>query len=202
MRKTTILLILFISTVLPSSLYAQEGMNPEEPQTSVTIESNNNQQANTKYFDITMERKGQAAWDKSLTYVIYVTPKINSTRTQIIWEAPIAIDIKPRHKEFVDLYQGQTYTFKAKIKAQREGVYELSANLIAWQHDANYTNSVSDIISFNEKLLALPVDPMYTWRLIGKYLLILSTIGLGLWILAMYGKKGLKRLKAWLTPPI
>jgi hypothetical protein len=99
------------------------------------------------------------------------------------------------------MYKGQTYTFKATIKTNRSGNYEISVNLIAWQHDTNYTNSVSDIITFNNDLLALPIDPGYTYGVIAKYLVFVSIGALAIWAMIYFGKKGFKSLKEWLTPP-
>ena len=188
MKKILLFLILLTNFFNPYLVNAQES----EDSLSTT----------TKYFDITMERKSQAAWNKAVTYLIYVTPKMDSERTQIIWEAPVAISINPRHKEFVDLYQGQTYTFKAKIKANKPGKYEISANLIAWEHDANYTNSVNDLITFDNNFVTVPQDSTYTLRVLGKYLIILGSIGVLIWILVLKGKKWMIKFKHWLTPPI
>lgn len=188
MKKIIMFLIIFTSLLTPYLAHAQE--------------SDENLSTNTKYFDIRMERGGQAAWDKAVTYIIYVTPKMDSERTQIIWEAPVAIDISPKHKEFVDLYQGQTYNFKAKIKANKPGNYEISVNLIAWEHDANYTNSVNDLITFDNRLLAVPLDSKYTLKVVGKYFIIFGSIGVLIWILVLKGKIWLIKLKHWLTPPI
>jgi hypothetical protein len=188
MKKVIISFLIIFSFLTPFLVHAQE--------------SDNNLSSNTKYFDIRMERGGQAAWNKAVTYIIYVTPKMDSERTQILWEAPVAIDINPKHKEFVDLYQGQTYTFKAKIIANKPGKYEISANLIAWEHDANYTNSVNDLVTFDQRLLAIPVDSTYTLKVIGKFAIIFGSIGLFIWILVLKGKKWMIKFKHWLTPPI
>jgi uncharacterized membrane protein len=187
MKKILICLSIFFFILLPSSVFAQEDQS--------------NLSTTTQYFDITLVREGQSAFNKAVTYTVYVTPKIDSSRTQITWDAPVSIDINPKHKEFIDMYRDQTYSFKASIKAKREGSYEISVNLIAWQHDTNYTNSVSDIITFNSNLLAVPVGPSYTYSLIAKYLLIALVIVFIVWALYIYGKKGLKSFKDWLTPP-
>ena len=189
MKKILIILIILISLLSPNLVKAQEEENEENLSTT------------TKYFDISMERVRQSAWNKAVIYTIYVTPKLDSPKTQILWDASSAIDINPRHKEFVDLYQDETYTFNASVKSQKSGNYEISVNLIAWQYDTNYTNSVSDIVTFDANLLAQPVEPSYTYNLIAKYLIILLLFVAGIFGLVVYGKKSLKKLKAWLTPP-
>jgi hypothetical protein len=187
MRKLTILLIISFVLLSPTLLFAQE-----EP-----IELTES----TQYFDIKMVRGSQSAFDKAVTYTVQITPKIDSARTQILWDGPTAVDINPRHSEFVDMYRDQTYTIKSKVKAKREGKYEITVNLIAWQHDTNYTNSVSDIITFNENLLAIPIDSSYTYSLIVKYLIIALFGGIAIWLSTIYGKKAIVALKKWLTPP-
>lgn len=184
-KLSTLLLSIFLLTTFLSGTYAQE----------------DNLTTDTKYFDITMERTGQSAWNKAVTYVITVTPKKDSPKTQILWNAPTLIGITPKHEEFVDLYMEETYSFKAILEPKREGSYTISVNLIAWQHDTNYTNSVSDLITFDSDLIAQPVDPGYTFGNIAKILTIVLLSGLGVWGLVILLKKSLKALVKWLTPP-
>jgi hypothetical protein len=188
MKKFFLTLLLTILIFNPAYTFAQEA----ESERLTT---------NTQYFDIVMERLGQSAWNKAVTYEIYVTPKIDSQETQITWDSPKAIDISPKHSEFVDLYKDQTYTFRAKVKSNKAGKYEITANLIAWQHDTNYTSSVTDIVTFDSDLLVQPVDSSFTVSLIAKYLIITLLIGGAIFVAVIYLKKGLKKLKVWLTPP-
>lgn len=186
MKKTVILLIILFTLLFPTTLLrAQE----------------ENLSTSTQYFEIKMERTGQSAWNKAVTYTVYVTPKIDSPKTQILWDAPASVEVNPRHNDFMDMYRGQTYTLQGKVKAKRAGNFEISVNLIAWQHDTNYTNSVSDIITFNQDLLAVPVDPNYSYKLIGKYLIIALVVGVVTWGVILYSKKGMKIFKKWITPP-
>jgi hypothetical protein len=188
MKKIILITIAFVLTLLlPTAVVAQD----EQGNNSTT----------TKYFNISVLREGQSALNKSVKYTIYVTPKIDSPETQILWDAPTAIDINPKHKEFVDMYRGETYSFIARVKASKAGTYEISVNLIAWQHDTNYTNSVSDIVTFNEDLLAIPIAPGYTYGQIAKYLIIALLIGGAAWGVIIYSKKGAKIFKRWITPP-
>lgn len=184
MKKLLIFFTILSSLLSPSLLFAQE-----------------NETTTTRYFDVSIARIRQSGWNKAVTYEIYVTPKLDSSKTQILWDAPSVIDITPKHSEFVDLYKNETYTFKAKVKANRPGSYEISANLIAWQHDTNYSSSVSDNVTFNKNLLVEPVQPTYTLELITKYLLILIFIGGVIFASVVYGKKSIKSLEKWLTPP-
>jgi len=185
-----ILLVLQLLTVLlvPSSvIFAQE----QELSTETS----------TQYFDLSITRDIQSAWNKSVPYTVNITPKIDSERTQILWDAPTAISVTPKHSEFVDLTQGQTYTFKANIKPEKSGSYEISVNVISWQHDTNYTNSVSDLITFDSDLQISPQDANYIYAVLTKYLIIIALIGLLTWGIVIFSKKGIKSLKTWLTPP-
>ena len=180
-----ILLIMFIPY---SRIFGQE----EE----VAIET-----TSTQYFDLSISRDIQSAWNNSVTYTVTITPEINSERTQILWDAPTAVEITPKHKDFVNLTRGETYTFKAKIKPERSGSYEISVNVISWQHDINYTNSVSEIITFDNNLHVIPQDKNYIYGVIVKYLVVGILIGLLTWGIVIFAKKGVKSLKKWLTPP-
>lgn len=184
MKKLLISLILLVSLLSPTLLLAQEADN-----------------TTTRYFDISMRQLGQSGWNKAVTYAIYVTPKLDSPRTQILWDSASAIEISPRHSEFVDLYRNETYTFKAKVKPKRSGTYEISANLIAWQYDTNYSSSVSDNVTFNSNLIVEPIETKYTLEVITKYLVITLIIAGLIVASVVYGKKSIKSLKKWLTPP-
>lgn len=209
-KLADILLIIYIILFSSVPLYAKEEDIESDfdmevdivEESSDTTTTEDNLTIDTRYFEIELVREGQSAWNKAVTYMIYVTPKIDSKRTQIIWDTPTVIDVKPRHPEFVDLYKGETYSFKARIFSERAGTYEITVNIIAWQHDTNYTNSVSDIITFDDDLLAQPLDSGYTFGVIVKILVILSVIGLVIFLLVRFGRKGFVTFKHWLTPPI
>ncbi|MDD3474972.1 MAG: hypothetical protein PHP08_03710 [Candidatus Dojkabacteria bacterium] len=187
MKKLLLLLQIILLTSLPiSTIYAEEETTRE---------------VTTQYFNLSISKGLQSAWDKSITYTVTITPQIDSEETQILWDAPTAIDITPRHSEFVDLTRGETYTFNAKVRPERSGSYEISVNVISWQHDTNYTNSVSDIITFDSNLLVSPQDPNYIYAILVKYLIIFVFVGLLTWGVIFFSKKGLKSLKKWLTPP-
>ncbi len=187
MRKFIISLIITFTLLTPSLLLAQE----DESELTQS----------TQYFNIKMVRGPQSAFSKAVKYTVYITPKIDSPKTQILWDAPTAIDIKPLHNEFVDMYKDETYAIKANVKSKREGKYEITVNLIAWKHDTNYTNSISDLVTFNKDLLVVPIDPSYTYGLIAKYLIVALLLGIATWISVKYGKKTILILKRWLTPP-
>ena len=189
MKKMLIVLQILLILLIPSfKVFAQE----EEVVTKTS----------TQYFDLSITRGIQSAWNNSVVYTITITPKIDSEKTQILWDAPTALKITPRHNEFVNLMRDQSYTFKANVKPQRSGSYEVSVNVISWQHDVNYTNSVSDIITFDSNLHVTPQDQNYIYGVIVKYLVVAILIGLLGWAITIFSKKGIESLKKWLTPPI
>ena len=69
MKKIQLLILLLIVIFTPLSSYAQD--------------NDSNLTTTTKYFDITMERGGQAAWNKAVTYYIYVTPKMKTVQINL-----------------------------------------------------------------------------------------------------------------------
>jgi hypothetical protein len=188
MKKFFLVIItLFISLIPSTFVLAQE----EEITTKTS----------TQYFDLAITRGMQSAWDNSVKYTVTITPKIDSEKTQILWDAPTAIDITPKHSDFVNLTRDQTYTLSAKVKPERAGSYEISVNVISWQHDTNYTNSVNDLITFDSNLHITPQDASYIYAVLVKYLIILVLICLLTWGVIFFAKKGFKSLKKWLTPP-
>ena len=188
MKKLLILLQILTILLIPfSTLFAQEE--------DVTTETS------TQYFELSISKDMQSAWNNSVIYTVTITPKIDSEKTQILWDAPTAVEITPKHSEFVNLTRDQTYTFKANVKPERSGSYEVSVNIISWQHDTNYTNSVTDIITFDSNLHITPQDTNFVYAILVKYLIIFLFLGLLTWGGVFFAKKGFKSLKKWLTPP-
>jgi len=170
-------------------------------QTEETIIDENTKTISNQYFDLTLERKNQTPFGKSVLYILTVTPHIDSAETQILWNTPSTLESNPRHKEFVALESGQTYTFKARIKPLRGGVFDFSVSVISWQHDTNYTNSISDNIVFNNNLVLQPVSTEYQLLNILRFFLIFLAFGGVIWLVIFIAKKYAPKAKKWLTPP-
>jgi len=153
------------------------------------------------YFDLELIRGTQNPLNREIPFTIRITPKLDSPKTQILWDIPIVFTLKTKHSEFVSLEQGKTYSYSATIKPQREGSYNIVVNVISWQHDTNKTNSVRDTLTLNRGLTVQPVDPQYTLMvlLIVAGVLILS--GISIFVLVKVVKKSITKLKKWLTPP-
>ena len=156
----------------------------------------------SKYFDIELIRGGQSAFTGNVTYTVKITPYIDSTRTQIQWSYPTALKIIPRHKEFISMRAGETYTVKASIKPERAGVYPITVSAISWQHDTNYTNSADAEVTFNESLVVQPVPQSYIIGNIFKFLIIFLVGGGAIFAAIKLIPKYSAKAKKWLTPPV
>ena len=216
--KKTLITLLFLSLFSSNFLYAAESFPPDEvvmetpAVTEVTNEAEdisdeetqideNTKMVTNKYFDLTLERKPQSAFGKHIPYVLTVTPHLNSSRTQILWNVPTTLDVNPKHKEFVSLEDGQTYTFQANIKPLRGGTCDFSVSVISWQHNTNYTNSIHDSITLSNSLVLQPVSSQYTIMNIVKILGILTLFAIICIITVAVVKRYMVKAKKWLTPP-
>jgi len=182
--------ILLIITLLflPSNLFAQEDM--------VTTTAQDNQ-----YFDLTLTQVSQSVLNKAVKYRLEVTPLKDSAKTQILWEVPVSFSVTPKHPEFVSLSSGQTYVYEATVLPNRGGTYEITATVISWQFDTNYTNSASQSLTLNDSLVAQPVSSDYQIGVILFTVLILLLSGGAIWGSIKLTKVVMRRTKKWLTPP-
>ncbi len=124
-----ILLTLFTFTMLISPVFSQEQLNdtsvePVEEKTQVEDEKTNSTTSINKYFELELKRGTQNPLTKTIPFTVYVTPKINSSKTQILWNVPAVFDVERKHSEFVSLTKGQTYSFSASLTPQKSGSYE------------------------------------------------------------------------------
>jgi len=201
-----ILLTLFTFIMLISPVFSQEQLNdtsvePVEEKTQVEDEKTNSTTSINKYFELELKRGTQNPLTKTIPFTVYVTPKINSSKTQILWNVPAVFDVERKHNEFVSLTKGQTYSFSASLTPQKSGSYEISVNVISWQTDSNKANSADYKLVIDKSLTVQPVDTMYTVYII---LFIVGVIGVFV-LLFFLIKKGAnvltKKAKSWLTPP-
>jgi len=153
------------------------------------------------YFDLRLEITSQKPLTKKITITIFITPKIEASRTQILWNIPTVFKVEKLHKEFVSLQKDKTYSYQAILEPLRSGNYDISATIISWQHDINKANSVSQRLELNNSLVVQPIQASYALGLIGIFIGILGGTAL-----IIFGSiKGIKLLskkaKKWLTPP-
>lgn len=177
----------------------ENDLDEDEPIEEVIDE--NTWSSTNRYFDLTLERKPQSPFGKNVPYILTVTPHLDSPRTQILWNTPTSLVANPKHREFVDLERGQTYTFEGSIKPLKAGTYDFSISVISWQHDTNYTNTIKDNVTFNETLVLQPVSSQYQTLNTIRYILIALAFIMLVVLTIFIGRSYMQKAKKWLTPP-
>lgn len=201
-----ILLTLLAFTMLISPVFSQEQLNdasaePVEEKVEVEDKETNTTTSINKYFELELKRGTQNPITKTIPFTVYVTPKINSSKTQILWNVPTVFDVERKHNEFVSLTRGQTYSFSASLTPKKSGSYEVSVNVISWQTDSNKSNSANYKLVIDKSLTVQPVDTMYTVYII---LIIVGIVGVFVLLFFLIKKAAnvlTKKAKSWLTPP-
>lgn len=155
---------------------------------------------NTKYFDIKLSLGTQSAWDNSIPLIIQLTPKIDSEKTEITFDAPIGLQVKSNYKKYFVGKNGNTYQLKGTIYPSKSGVYRIAVNAIAWQYNTNYTSSQTITIELDKNLQIVPQTQGYYIGVVIKYLVFILLAGGVIALIVIFGKKGLKKLKVWMTP--
>ncbi|MBP8979078.1 hypothetical protein KBG23_01185 [Candidatus Dojkabacteria bacterium] len=188
------LIFLFNTSVFAQEIEESESVNDnveEKVVDSKTI---------TKSFELNLINAGQSPLTKKVTYILEITPLIDSPKTQIVWNIPSTLKVYPQHKEFLSMQEGVTYSVKATIKPLKDGHHNLSVSTISWQHDTNYTNSVATDIYFDTSLVTQPVTKEYKIKqIVLAIFVVLVFAGLIIGIIFLV-KKYAKKAKEWLTP--
>ena len=126
---------------------------------------------------------------------------MDSPKTEILWSYPATLDVKPKHNRFIKMKEGEVYSVKAVVKPKNKGTYNISVSVISWQHDTNYTNSVGDSLTFDRNLVLQPISSEYMLTNILMVIGIIIILGIGIFLLMKFSKKGAEKAKKWLTPP-
>lgn len=210
MKKAILSLIIFL--LLPLNIFAQEdGITYEEyKQVSNDIENtqesedteSSNTLTNNDYFQLELIRKVQSPFNKKIPFEIKITPKIDSPKTQIIWNTQSVFTVEKDHPEFVSLLKDQTYTYSAKLIPNKEGTYNISVTVVSWQFNSNKSASVNYSITLSKSHLVQPIDTLY---IVYNLLLVLGILGVSalvLYLIMKSIKTLVKRARIWLTPPI
>lgn len=185
MKKIFLIIALLF---LPFNLFAQEEDSVIAPEES-------------QYFDLKLTQVSQSAINRSIKYSLEITPLKDSTKTQILWEAPLSFTIKPRHAEFVSLVVGETYIYEAVVFPTKGGMYEITAAVIAWEYDTNYTNTVSQTLTLNNSLVSQPITSDYQVGAILFTVFVLLLCGFAIWGGIKLTKRIMFKARKWLTPP-
>ena len=209
MKTVKILLLPILFFSLAVTLFAQEqeivvDKDIAESESLPVVNENPKEKTVTSknsYFELELIRETQSPLTKNIPFTLYITPMIDSEKTQILWEVPSTLLAKSTHKEFVSLNKDEVYKFKVNIDPQRAGTYDVSASVISWQYDTNYTNSVSSTVTLSENLVVQPVDSEYSVSIMLMVALAVILLALGAFLLYKASGKLIKKLKLWLTPP-
>ncbi len=202
----TLLFLCVSSMIVSAQTLPTQDTNPPTATTTLTeqkvsVVNDTETQVTNKYFDLVLIKKSQSVFTGYVRYELKITPHISSTKTQILWEVPTTLKAIPRHKEFINMQEGVTYTVKADIKPLREGEYDVTASIISWQHDTNYTNAVSGTLKLNKSLLLEPISTEYIVGSILKYLLIIASAVIIILLVLRHSNFYAQKARKWLTPP-
>lgn len=166
-----------------------------------TVNESNNNETSSQYFELNLIRGVQNPISKNIPFKVVITPRINSPKTQILWNVPTVFTVTKNHSDFVSLIKNQTYTYSALLKPNKEGSYNISVNIVSWQTDSNKSNSANTNITLSKSLVISPVDTMYIVYILVIVLLIAGICALVIYILSKGIKLVIKKAKVWFTPP-
>lgn len=200
MRKTikATLLLLMTIAVPASFIYGQDVQLDQE----VVIDNSDESAIPTNPFQLELIVETQSPWTKSLPIIVKVRPNIDTTRTNITWDAPLGLEIVDKEAgTYTAIAKGEVYTRKVWIKPIQPGTYTISATATDWGYGENVATASSRIITFGDNFVTVPQTADYTTAIAIKYAIILlgSIVGgAGLFVGA---KAGLSKLAIWLKPP-
>lgn len=195
-----ILLVITILTLFYSTIFAQQPeLNGISNGMDTIIE--NTSETSSQYFEIDLIRGTQNPITKKIPLKVIIKPKINSSKTQILWSVPTVFTVSKNHPEFVSLNRDQTYTYTASLEPKKAGQYSLSVNVISWQTDSNKSNSANTSININNSLVVTPIETMYVIYIVLFVLLVLGGIAISIFLLSKAVKILVKKTKIWFTPP-
>lgn len=192
--------ILFSSTVLAQESEIVDTSLESNKQIENDID-NKTTITSTPYFDLELTRGAQNPLTQKIPLKVIITPKINSSQTQILWNVPTVFEVDRDHNEFVSMNKGETYTFTASIKPIKEGPYNISVNVISWQADSNKSNTADLSITINKSLIVTPIDTMYYIYILVYVLIAVGIVALLVFLISKGIKILVKKAKIWFTPP-
>ncbi len=205
MKKIFFTLFLLFFLTIP--IFAQETemdlLNEEvEIKNQVTDIENSTVTSTNQYFKLELKRGVQSPITKKIPFTVYITPKMDSPKTQITWNIPTSFKLEQKHEEYVSLKKDQTYSFSASAKPEQKGTYDITVNVISWQYNTNKSNSAYYNITLDKSLVIQPLDPKYTLLLLLFVFGVLVASGALIFVLIKSLKIIIKKVKVWITPPV
>ena len=203
-------LVIWLIATNSCSVFAAESKTDSKSTNSLTIQDITSNlktidefthQTENEYFTLQLSQKGQSPFTGEVTYELLITPHLTSKDTQILWIVPSTIEITSQNNIFQPMQEEYTYKVQDKFKLLKEGTYQITAQVVSWQHDTNYANSISDTIIASDELLAQPVSTSYKLQLALKYALIFLGIAGSVVLVYFLVKKNFWKIKDWFTPP-
>lgn len=152
-------------------------------------------------FDVELHVETQSVWTGNVPLLVKFRSNVDAPRTEISWDSPTGLRITPNHPRFVNAVKGEVYTYRATLRPESSGTYNIAVNVTAWQVQTNYTSSASKILSIDDSLKVTPQSPEYaTSQLVRSIVIGLLSLGI-LGGLVYLGRIGFERAKEWLKPP-
>jgi len=192
MKRLNIILTVILSLFLSFPVFAQDNQQ----------ELNETNIKSTRYFDIQIVESTQNPFNKSVTLTATITALLDSPKTQIVWDIPNTLNANLKAKNFFAISEGETLSQKIVIKPKTAGTNNITASVISWQHDTNYTNSATKTLTFNKNLEVVPQTSEYKTSVLIMYLGFLLLGGILTFIIIKVVKRGTQKAKKWLTPPV
>lgn len=210
----TVLLLTLAYTglvVAPSYVFAEGVTNPELLQESAgptlapdaTIDITTGVDTGSQPpFTVEIVVGTQSPWNQRVPVTVKVRPSVDTTRTNITWDAPIGVTINDKNSQkYMVVKKGEVYTTEITIDPIVSGTYTIAATATDWGYGANFASTESINITFDENLIVTPSDPGYSSAVIFRYIIIFfGFIVLG-FVLLILGKLAIKKLKEFLKPP-
>lgn len=198
-----LLIIPLLAIILvPTAIYAQDSIGPQPPSDF----QEEDQQSDTTGiptdpFDISLNVGRQSAWTGKVPIEVEFTPRFNSSRTQVAWDAPSSLEIDKRYDDYFPAAEGETIVVKANVKPSSSGTYTLTVTIIDWGYGRNVSSSEDVTLTFDEDLVSQPEAANYTLFVFIRYgviIILLASLLVGLYI---GGKRSIGPIKQWLQPP-
>lgn len=180
------ILVIFALSFIPSSTQAQ---------TTEPSDDSLGQQE----FELKLVAGNQSPINNSVPLTFTVKAEFDSKTAFVRWKGSHDIDFSKKEEVVFSLEKGKTHTFTQTAKANKEGVYRITAEVEAWRSEANYVDSAQVNLQFNDALELVPITDSYKN---GKVLWLIARIVM--FILAgvaifFTGKFGYKKFQEWLA---
>ncbi len=153
-----------------------------------------------QFFQVSYDLGRQSVWNNSIPINVYITPREDYNRVEVTFNHSSMVEHKYTGPQYFAVKKGQIYKVTGKIYPKEKGLHKITINAISWEHNANYTSSVSATVDIDENLQIIPQTQAYKIFNILKILLIIVII-IGIVVVAyLLIKKNLQKIKDWLEP--